>query len=64
MTDQLNSLESFQALHADLLALSESRLSNLERLQAQLDGHIDAFRALLDKKDRNEQSRKSLTTGT
>lgn len=63
MAEQFNSLESFEALHNDLLALSESRFSNLARLHAQLEGHIEAFRALLDKKGRNDQSRRSLATG-
>jgi len=61
---ELHSLESLEALHADLLALSESRLLNVERLGIQLEIHIQDFRALLDKKARNEQSRKSLETGT
>lgn len=61
---ELHSLESLQALHADLLALSESRLLNVERLGIQLEAHIQDFRALLDKKARSEQSRKSLETGT
>ena len=60
---ELHSLESLQALHSDLLALSESRLSNVERLGIQLEAHIQDFRALLDKKARSEQSRKSLETG-
>ena len=57
-------LESLQALHADLLALSESRLLNIERLGNQLDAHIKDFRALLDKKPRSDQSRQTLGTGT
>jgi hypothetical protein len=60
---ELHSLESLQALHADLLALSESRLSNVERLGIQLEAHIQDFRALLDKRARSEESRKSLETG-
>ena len=60
---ELHNLESLQALHADLLALSESRLSNVERLGIQLEAHIQDFKALLDKKGRNDQSRKSLATG-
>lgn len=60
---ELHSLESLQALNADLLALSESRLSNVERLGIQLQAHIEDFRALLDKTARSEQSRKSLETG-
>ncbi len=57
------SLESLQALHADLLALSESRLLHIERLGLQLEVHIRDFRGLLDQKSRNEQSRQKLTTG-
>lgn len=59
----LNSSESLQALYADLVALSEERLSSLDRLYAQIDAHVEAFKALLDKNARNEQSRKSLATG-
>lgn len=57
------SLESLQALHADLLALSETRLVHIERLGIQLEAHIKDFRGLLDKKPRNEQSRQRLATG-
>lgn len=57
------SLESLQALHADLLALSESRLLNIERLGIQLEAHIRDFRALLDKKPRNDKSRETLGKG-
>jgi nuclear pore complex protein Nup205 len=53
----LNSLESTQELHTDLLALSESRISNIERLELQLRAHAKDFRALLDKKARNTASR-------
>ncbi|KAI9052231.1 hypothetical protein LZ554_003588 [Drepanopeziza brunnea f. sp. 'monogermtubi'] len=60
---EVSSLESLQALYADLLALSESRLSSIERLGAQLDAHIRDFKNLLDKKPRSEQSRQSLATG-
>jgi len=60
---ELNSLESLQALYTDLLALSESRLSSVERLGAELDAHIQDFRNLLDNKPRNEKSRQSLATG-
>jgi nuclear pore complex protein Nup205 len=61
---ELHNLESIQELHADLLALSESRLSNIEKLQTQLVDHIKDFKALLDKKIRNNQSREALSTGT
>jgi nuclear pore complex protein Nup205 len=55
--------ESFQALHADLLALSETRLLSVERLEDQLRAHINDFRALLEKKPRSDQSRAKLATG-
>lgn len=61
---ELGSLESLQALYADLVALSETRLSSIERLAAELDAHRRDFKNLLDKKSRNEQSRRSLGTGT
>lgn len=57
------SLESIQAVHADLLALSDSRLLNIERLGDQLIAHIIEFRGLLDKKSRSDQSRQKLGTG-
>jgi len=60
---ELNSLESLQALYADLLALSEKKLSSIERLAAEIDVHRGDFKNLLDKHPRNEQSRQSLRTG-
>lgn len=60
---ELHSLESFQELYADLLALSEARLSNIEKLETQLVDHIKDFQALLDKKPQNEKSLTALTTG-
>lgn len=58
-----NSLEGFQALYADLVALSEKRLADPERLSAQLEAIVPAFKSLLDKRTRNEESRRSLATG-
>ncbi|TEY50803.1 hypothetical protein BOTCAL_0271g00070 [Botryotinia calthae] len=55
-----SSLNEIQALHSDLLALSNSRLSNLDRLAIELEAHITAFRNLLNQKNRNEQSRQSI----
>ncbi|ESZ96367.1 hypothetical protein SBOR_3250 [Sclerotinia borealis F-4128] len=63
MAEQSSTLNEIQALHSDLLALSNSRLSNLERLAIELEAHIAAFRNLLDQKNRNEQSRKSIEAG-
>ena len=63
MTEPTTSLESLQALHADLLALTDSRLLHIERLELQLEAHMNGFRGLLDKKPRDEKSRQSLATG-
>jgi hypothetical protein len=56
-------LESFQTLHENLVALSERRFTNLEKLGAELDEHAQYFHNLLDKKVRNPQSRSALGTG-
>ncbi len=61
---ELHSLESLEALYADLVALSENKLSSLERLGVQLESHLGDFKNLLDKRPRNEHSRKSLGSGT
>jgi nuclear pore complex protein Nup205 len=60
---QVGDLEGFESLHRDLLALSESRLSNIDRLWVQLEARITDFRRLLDKNARSEQSRKALASG-
>ncbi|KAG9234772.1 nucleoporin Nup186/Nup192/Nup205 [Amylocarpus encephaloides] len=62
---EMKSLESFQALYTDLETLSEGNLSDqlLERVGPQLDGLLEDFQRLLDKKPRNEESRKGLETG-
>ncbi|CAD6505981.1 BgTH12-06913 [Blumeria graminis f. sp. triticale] len=54
---------SLQVLYTDLLALSEERLSSLERLGSQLDAHIEDFRNFLHKNPRNDTARKSLSNG-
>ncbi|KAF4634335.1 hypothetical protein G7Y89_g3782 [Cudoniella acicularis] len=60
-----NSLESFQALYTDLVALLHPGVPEplLERTSAQLEVLLPDFRNLLDKAARNEQSRQSLATG-
>ncbi|KAI9734491.1 MAG: hypothetical protein M1818_006880 [Claussenomyces sp. TS43310] len=60
----LSDLEGLQILQTDLLAISESRLVNVDRLWMQLKARVEEFRGLLDKVPRNEQSRKSLMSGT
>ncbi|KAI4149679.1 MAG: hypothetical protein LQ340_004499 [Diploschistes diacapsis] len=61
-TDGPEQIAAIQSLHQDLLELSESRLPNIERLCADLDAHIEAFKQLLDRKPKNEQSRYKLST--
>lgn len=61
--EALTSLESFQALYTDLLALAENRFSDFQRLGAQLEAHTADFRKLLEKRPRSDQSRTSLATG-
>lgn len=49
-----------RSLQADLVAFSESRLPNLERLWTALEASIGDFRSLLDKHTRNDASRQQL----
>ena len=63
LEDGIDRVAAIQGLHDDLLALSESRLPTIERLCAELDTHIEAFRELLDHKPNSEESRKKLSTG-
>jgi len=63
MDEEDNSLTRLQGLQADLVAFSESRLSNLERLWAELEGTIADFRKLLDKQQRSDNSRNALKAG-
>ena len=53
-------LESLEGLHRDLLSFSESQLSNIERLESELQQRIGDFRKLLDKSPKNEKSRQEL----
>lgn len=62
MTDT-DSLEALQGLHRDLLALSESRLPNIERLWAELLARVEEFKKLLDKPHKNDKSREALKKG-
>jgi nuclear pore complex protein Nup205 len=45
----MESLERLQDLHADLVAFTETRLANIERLWQELEDSLLAFRNLLDK---------------
>ncbi|GME28708.1 hypothetical protein GTA08_BOTSDO04298 [Neofusicoccum parvum] len=59
-----DSLEALQGLHRDLLALSEARLPNIERLWAELLARVDEFKKLLDKPRKNDRSREALKKDT
>jgi len=45
----MESIQRLQGLHADLVAFTESKLANVERLWQELEDSIQDFRALLDK---------------
>jgi nuclear pore complex protein Nup205 len=56
-----DTLDALQGLHRDLLAFCENRLQDIDRLVEELEGRIDEFRGLLDKKPKNDQSRQQLS---
>jgi hypothetical protein len=62
MADE-DGLLALQGLHSDLVAFSEHRLQDIERLVNELDGRIEEFRTLLDKKGKSDASRKQLQDG-
>ncbi|KAK4539974.1 hypothetical protein LTR36_009944 [Oleoguttula mirabilis] len=57
-------LQRLRLLQRDLAAFAESRLPNVARLSAELDASIDDLKKLLEKKRRNEASRKELAPNT
>ena len=56
-------LIGLRGLYYDLVSLEASRLSNVERLCADLEARVNEFRQLLDKPAKNETSRKALSPG-
>ncbi|CAK7199067.1 hypothetical protein SEUCBS139899_001735 [Sporothrix eucalyptigena] len=56
-------LEALQALHRELVAISEHRYEGLEALDAGLQDHATAFQNLIDKKPRSSESRKAVESG-
>lgn len=62
--DQDDSLTRLQGLQADLVAFSESRLLNVDRLWTELEDSIADFRKLLDRQNKNDRSRQALKAGT
>ena len=61
--DQIDSLTRLQGLQADLVAFSESRLLNVDRLWTELEDSIANFRKLLDRQNKNDRSRQALKAG-
>ncbi|KAF2011390.1 hypothetical protein BU24DRAFT_376521 [Aaosphaeria arxii CBS 175.79] len=60
MSEFEDSLGGLEGLHRDLTALVYSKLPVLERLTDRLEAYLDEFQTLLDKKPRNDASRKEL----
>lgn len=58
-----DSLQALEALHRDLCALIDNRLHALDRLHQNLEDHLNVFKALVNKKGKNDQSRKALSAG-
>lgn len=58
-----NVLEALQALHRELLAVSEHRFDGLSFLDTALAAHADLFKNLVDKKPRKQESRKAVESG-
>jgi Nuclear pore complex scaffold, nucleoporins 186/192/205 len=59
----MESLERLQGLYQDLIAFSNTKLANIERLWLELDASIEDFRKLLDKRPKSNTSRESLAKG-
>ncbi|KAG9563410.1 nuclear pore complex subunit Nup192, partial [Aureobasidium melanogenum] len=62
--DQNDSLTRLQGLQADLVAFSESRLLNVDRLWTELEDSIADFRKLLDRQNKSDKSRQALKADT
>lgn len=57
-------LQRLRILQRDLTAFAESRLPNVARLSAELDASIEDLKKLLEKKKKNQASRKELDPNT
>lgn len=55
-------LRRLQILQRDLVAFTESRLPNVARLASQLDACAEDFKKLLERKKKNDESRRKLAT--
>lgn len=59
----MDSLERLQGLHADLVAFTEGRLANIDRLVQELQGTVSDFKKLLDKPTPSAADRERYTNG-
>ncbi|OAG42831.1 hypothetical protein AYO21_02782 [Fonsecaea monophora] len=59
----MDSLSRLQGLHADLVAFTETRLANIDRLWQELEDSIQDFRKLLDKTAPTAADRESYNNG-
>lgn len=60
----MESVIRLQELHDDLIAFSEGRLANVERLSQELETSIQDFQQLLEKSKQDSGSRDSLGKGS
>lgn len=60
----MESLERLQGLHADLIAISQKTLVNIDRLWHDLEASIEDFRSLLDKTQASADEAKAFREGT
>ena len=60
----MDSLARLQGLHADLVAFTETRLANIDRLWQELEDSIQDFRRLLDKPTAESSDREAYNNGT
>lgn len=59
----MDSLARLQGLHADLVAFTETRLANIDRLWQELEDSIQDFRKLLDKPTPGAGDREAYNNG-
>lgn len=58
-----DSLDALKGLHQDLIAVTASRLPNIERLAAELESRVEELKKLLQKPTKNDKSRQTLSSG-
>jgi len=59
----MDSLSRLQGLHADLVAFTETRLANIDRLWQELEDSIQDFKKLLDKTTPTSADRDAYNNG-